>query len=489
MERARARLGRTLRDKWRLDSLLGVGGMAAVYAATHRNGSRAAVKVLHPELTAHPEARARFLREGYAANAVGHEGAVRVLDDDVAEDGSLFLVTELLDGETLEDRRSRMGGRLTEDEVLNAADQVLDVLAAAHEKGVVHRDLKPENVFVTAAGKVKVLDFGIARLRELQPGAQATKSGMTMGTPAFMPPEQALGLWNDVDATSDLWAVGATMFALLSGAPVHDGRTGNEVLLAAMTRPAPPLASVVPGISPFVAQLVDEALAFDKRDRWQDAQSMQAAVQSAYHRRYGAPLHAASRLHAPSTIRAGALPPGPDALPATATLRRTTAPPVVSPSTPPTLAPGAATASRPPSSIDLPRTSRPALVAMAVGAVLALGAAATGVVALRFADHLPGAASTSAGAAAASFLPAPSTPASAGPIPAPPTVAPATTPTPTVAATDLPVAPSAAPAASAASARPPLRAKPRVVAPKAGCTPPYEIDPATGKKKWKEECL
>src|SRR5271167_2970396 len=99
--RAQARVGSTLRDKWRLDVLLGVGGMAAVYAATHRNKSRAAVKVLHRELGANAEVRARFLREGYVANAVEHEGVVKVLDDDTAEDGSLFLVTELLDGETL----------------------------------------------------------------------------------------------------------------------------------------------------------------------------------------------------------------------------------------------------------------------------------------------------------------------------------------------------------------------------------------------------
>src|SRR5579863_2796332 len=175
---AKARLGRTLHNKWRLDVLLGVGGMAAVYAATHRNGSRAAVKILHAELSAREDIRSRFMREGHVANAVGHDGAVRVLDDDVADDGSLYLVTELLDGETLEDRRVRSGGRLSEDDVLSVADQLLDVLVAAHAKGVVHRDIKPENVFLTRLGQLKVLDFGIARLRELSTGGSlATKSG------------------------------------------------------------------------------------------------------------------------------------------------------------------------------------------------------------------------------------------------------------------------------------------------------------------------
>ena len=142
--RAQTRIGQVIKEKWRLDVLLGVGGMAAVYAATHRNGNRVAIKILHPELSTHHQVRTRFLREGYVANAVGHEGAVRITDDDVTEDGSAFLVMELLDGETLEDRRVRSGGRLDEDEVLSLADQLLDVLVAAHAKGVIHRDLKPD---------------------------------------------------------------------------------------------------------------------------------------------------------------------------------------------------------------------------------------------------------------------------------------------------------------------------------------------------------
>jgi serine/threonine-protein kinase len=306
--RAQLRLGETLRGKWRLDVLLGIGGMATVYAATHRNGSRAAVKILHPELSLNAQLRGRFLREGYVANAVAHEGAVRVIDDDVAEDGSLFLVTELLDGETLEDRRIRFGGVLPEAEVLLIADQVLDVLAAAHARGIVHRDLKPENVFLTRAGQVKVLDFGIARLRELTTQSTATRAGMTLGTPAYMSPEQARGLWDEVESRSDIWACGATMFHLLSGRYVHEGRTPNEQLLSAMTKDAAPCSSVSPRVGPAVGTVVDRALAFDRERRWPDARSMQRAVRSAYFQRHGAALGSAPRLVVPPQVVDRTLP-------------------------------------------------------------------------------------------------------------------------------------------------------------------------------------
>src|SRR5262249_574389 len=151
------------------------------------------------------------LREGYVANAVGHPGAVGVLDDDVAEDGSVFLVMELLEGHTVDARaKSRPGSKLTPGEVLAIADQLLATLTAAHAKGVVHRDLKPETIFLTQDGQVKVLDFGLARLQEWSKSSKQrmTATGAAMGTPAFMPPEQALGNWDTVDARTDLWAVG-----------------------------------------------------------------------------------------------------------------------------------------------------------------------------------------------------------------------------------------------------------------------------------------
>lgn len=304
VSRARQRTGTVLHGKWHLDTLLGVGGMAAVYAATHRNGTRAAVKVLHPELGGYGHVRSRFLKEGYVANKVDHPGVVRVLDDDTADDGSLYLVMDLLDGESLETRRLRKGGTLVVDEVLSVADQVLDVLAAAHAKGIVHRDIKPENVFLTRQGVVKVLDFGIARLRELSTASNATQTGTTMGTPAFMAPEHARGRWEEVDVESDLWSVGATMFTLATGRLVHEATTPNEQLVAAVTQAARPMRDVAPETPVPLAEVIDKALMFRKSDRWQSAAEMQGAVRTAYDRIRHAPIHSYPPLAVPEAVDA-----------------------------------------------------------------------------------------------------------------------------------------------------------------------------------------
>lgn len=278
-QRAKARVGSVLRGKWRIDSLLGIGGMAAVYEGTHRNGKRGAIKMLHLEHSTDADTRTRFLREGYVANTVNHPGAVSVFDDDVAEDGSVFIVMELLIGKTLEElSQSRPDKRLGLLETMRLTDKLLDVLAAAHDKGIVHRDLKPDNVFVTNEGELKVLDFGIARMRDVQASAKMTKTGSAMGTPAFMPPEQALGEWNRVDGRADLWAVGATMFTMTTGRFVHEADTLNQLLLKAMTQPSPLIRTVLPGLPADVADPIDKALAFDPNERFPNARAMQAAV-------------------------------------------------------------------------------------------------------------------------------------------------------------------------------------------------------------------
>jgi serine/threonine protein kinase len=278
---ARSRVGNKIAGRWRLDELLGVGGTASVYAATHRKGKRVAIKILHPELSANRSFRDRFLREGYVGNMIEHEGAVTVHDDDEAADGSAFLVMDLLDGENLEVRRERKGGRMPPLEVLSLMDDVLDTLRAAHLKGVVHRDVKPENLFLTSSGTVKLLDFGIAHIN-IPKDPSATLAGVAMGTPAFMPPEQASARWDDVDEQSDLWSLGATMFTMLTGRYVHEGGTVNESLALAVTQDAPSLASVVSDVPEPIVEIVDRALRRNKAERWASASEMQIAIRIAF---------------------------------------------------------------------------------------------------------------------------------------------------------------------------------------------------------------
>src|SRR5204862_482383 len=138
---------------------------------------------------------------------------------------------------------------------------------------IVHRDIKPENIFLTYEGRVRLLDFGIARV-DRNARTHATEPGSTLGTPAFMPPEQALGRWTDLDGRSDLWSLGATLYLLLSGHPVREHGSVSEQLLRAMTQPVPSLGEVT-ALPRAVVAVVDRALAFDRDDRFPDARSMQ----------------------------------------------------------------------------------------------------------------------------------------------------------------------------------------------------------------------
>jgi serine/threonine-protein kinase len=280
-------LGTWVRGKYRLDRIVGTGGMAVVFAATHRNKKRLAVKMLRHALGGSADMQRRFLREGYVANTVDHPGAVSVLDDDVAEDGSAFLVMELLDGAPVDKLAEIHGGKLDVATTLNIAFQALDTLSAAHAKDIVHRDIKPGNLFVTRGGQLKVLDFGIARLRDASASDATTKAGTAFGTPAYMGPEQALGKVSEVDARTDLWSVGATIFTLLTGRDVHEAETVQHAMVLAATQPAPKLQSIDPAVAPAVAAIVDRALSFAKQDRWPDAASMRDAIAVAYRELFG----------------------------------------------------------------------------------------------------------------------------------------------------------------------------------------------------------
>ncbi|MCC6521105.1 MAG: protein kinase [Polyangiaceae bacterium] len=274
--KAAERIGLWIKQKWLIESVLGVGGMAAVYGARHRNGSRAALKILHSEFARDASIKERFLREGYVANKVDHPGRVKILDDDVTDAGEPFLVMELLEGETLQQLWRRKKRRVPPVEALRIAEKVLDALAAFHEQKIVHRDLKPANVFVTHEGAVKLLDFGVAQMRE---GAtEHTRAGMALGTPSYMAPEQAMGKSDTVDGRADIYALGATLYALMSGQRLHQNKSDNEAFILAATQPAPSVARVAPELPVSVVALVDKALQWDRRNRFADAPTMRTAV-------------------------------------------------------------------------------------------------------------------------------------------------------------------------------------------------------------------
>ncbi|WP_394849910.1 AAA family ATPase [Pendulispora brunnea] len=265
---------------YRIERVLGVGGMGAVYAASHPDGRRVAIKFLHEQLRDDASALHLFHREVALANAVGHPGAIPVLTHDTDESGHPFLIMPLLEGETVRARWERANKRLPAGEVAVIMSSALEVLAHAHAAGIVHRDIKPENLFVTATGEIRVLDFGIAR--RLDGDGSITVTGHVIGSPAFMPPEQALGRREAIGPHSDCWAAGATIFTLLSGEFVHPADNAQAQLAAAATRPARSLGEAMPYLPASIVAFVDRAVAFDTAARWPSAGEMRTALHTAF---------------------------------------------------------------------------------------------------------------------------------------------------------------------------------------------------------------
>ncbi|WP_394834368.1 protein kinase [Pendulispora rubella] len=280
-QKARARIGTMVGEKYRIDRLIGIGGMAAVYAATHRNGYPVAIKFLLEHLLHDAQIYRLFSREAYIANAVEHPLAVPILDDGVDDDGCAFLIMPLLHGTSLQARWEGANKRLPLIEVSAVMLDVLDVLASAHAKGILHRDIKPDNIFITNEGKARVLDFGIARRADGQ--GSGTLTGQLVGTPAFMAPEQVMGDRTSLGSPSDCWAAGATIFTLLTGSLVHPAESAGALLLAAATQQAPSVGAVRPDLPSSVVRFVDKALAFRPSDRWSSGLEMRDGLQAALH--------------------------------------------------------------------------------------------------------------------------------------------------------------------------------------------------------------
>lgn len=260
-----------------IEHALAHGSMGTVYVARHAlTYARVALKVIRFETNIDQQSEERFLREVRAAAQIGHEGIVKVQDAGKTSEGHLYLAMELLTGETLEDRVAHgTGERLTGMEWLAA---MLEPLTAAHAHSIVHRDLKPANVFIArapdASEHIKLLDFGLARDTREKSG---TQTGIALGTPYYMSPEQAARP-KDVGPASDVWSVGVMMYEFLTGRMPFDGETLHAVVIQAATMPHVPCREHAPTLDPELAALVDACLSKDPAMRPRDAGELRARL-------------------------------------------------------------------------------------------------------------------------------------------------------------------------------------------------------------------
>ena len=253
---------------------LGSGGMGLVYKARDTRLDRlVALKVLSPQ-RASPSDRRRFIREAKAASALDHPNVCTLYDFGETEDGRLFLAMALCEGETLRDRIDR--GPLPPAEAADIAAQVAAALAAAHERGIVHRDVKPSNVMVSPAGRVKLVDFGIAQSTDQ---SRLTRVGTVVGTASYMAPEQFRG--QPADHRADIWSLGVVLFEMLTGETPFEGQDHNELIHALLHRPPRPIHAFVSGVPPALVRIVARALAKDPAERYAHIGEMRWALETA----------------------------------------------------------------------------------------------------------------------------------------------------------------------------------------------------------------
>ena len=269
-------VGRVLDDRYEVISKLGEGAMGVVYEVRHlRLDKRFAMKVIHGELARLPEFIARFEREALACSRMDHPNTISVTDFGRASSGELFLVMEFVVGQPLQELVQNRP--LPVRQALETTRQVLLALQQAHAAGVIHRDIKPENIMRVEteddSWRVKVLDFGIAKAPAGNNGGHLTQAGVIFGTPQYMAPEQAMSA--TVDARADIYAVGATLWRMLTGRPLFKGAGPVEIISAKLSRAPPELDDVAPGVySSGLAQLVRRALARRPADRISSADEM-----------------------------------------------------------------------------------------------------------------------------------------------------------------------------------------------------------------------
>jgi hypothetical protein len=299
-----ARVGEVIPGGWRLDRLLAVGSTAVLFGGADSNGRHAVLKLMRPELAADPLARKRFHHEAELLAGVSHAGLATIYDHGLSARGEPFLVLEQLVGETVHSYWSRHERGVGFQPVLRMMVPVLQALLACHERGITYLNVSPANIFLVKGGGVKLLDFGLAQRARVRGPVAASQAN-----PGFMAPEQALDV-GDYGPPTDIFGVGATMFALLAGAPLHEGEDSEERRVTAATTPAPPLLSVAPLLPREVGELVDHALAWSPSERFGNTRQMGQALVGMLERL--AELEEEAQ-QATSASLAGDIPPGLDA--------------------------------------------------------------------------------------------------------------------------------------------------------------------------------
>ena len=276
-------LGTVLDGIYRIDRLVGQGGMGSVYEATQtRLDKRVAIKVMSRDLAGNSEALLRFRREAQVTSQLGHPNIVHVFDFGTTPEGAPFMAMELLEGEDLETRLQRVG-RLAPIAVAAILKQVASALAATHARGIVHRDLKPANIFLLnlegATDFVKVVDFGISKVRSAS--GRLTRPAMLMGSPQFMSPEQASGQVDAIDHRTDQWALACIAFEALTGRAAFVGDDVPALLYQVIHSPPPALTAVAPDLSAQLEAVLGRALAKPPGDRFENIGAFAAAFERA----------------------------------------------------------------------------------------------------------------------------------------------------------------------------------------------------------------
>jgi serine/threonine protein kinase len=276
------RIGSVVAGKYRIEELLGRGGMGSVFRATHTWTERqVALKFLHAEEARDPQIVKRFLREARAAAALRHPNAVDVLDMGEDPEAGVYMVLELLEGLTLS-YALRLRGRLGYAETLKTMLPIMDALQAAHARNIVHRDIKPENIFLSKQSGVvvpKLLDFGIAKVQKADESSR-TQAGLMIGTPTYMSPEQVQGR-TDLGTASDIWALGVVLFECLSWRHPFEAESVSHLFVKILTESPCPIERHVPALAGDVSAILQTAMARDPKERYRSVADLAKALREA----------------------------------------------------------------------------------------------------------------------------------------------------------------------------------------------------------------